>query len=251
MRIINSDEQNRNSCSFCVCISWIIFLLFIIFYCLCIIFNFLCFIYDPFDNDIYNELISNWKKTPIMSISIDRNYLYSLNRKIDENDSENILKMFILERMDDKYNYKYLLNEDMGNKDFHQCGIDLSGNYLYLPNEVECPINEIEISTSQYPDDILYNYKTIKIYDNLYLHYTNYIIDGLILNDINITISDWISPSPNSVEFSLDENTFPLLEREKKFGFFLSHYTGYPAFYDPAKEKRDLNYFKYVYKAKS
>lgn len=249
MRIINSDDKHSSSCTCCEFLSWIIFLLFIIFFCLCLIFNILCYTYDPYDNDNYNELISNWEKTPITSISINKNYLYSLNRKINEKDSENIRKMFVLERMDDKYNYKYLLNEKMENKDYRPCGTDFLGNYLYLPYGIECPINDIEISTTEYRESNLYVYKTIKIYDNLYLHYTNYNIDGQILNDININISDWISSSQHSVEIVLDESIFPLLEKDKKFGFFHSHYEAYSTDYSINKEKR--NYFKYAYKAKS
>ena len=69
MRIIHQDEQDRKS--EWDCIYWIIFVLFVISFCLCLIFNILCFTYDPYDNDDYNELISNWKKTPITSISIN------------------------------------------------------------------------------------------------------------------------------------------------------------------------------------
>ena len=249
MRIIHQDEQDRKS--EWDCIYWIIFVLFVISFCLCLIFNILCFTYDPYDNDDYNELISNWKKTPITSISINNNYLYNLNRKIKENDSENILKIFVFERMDAKYNYKYLLTEEVGNKDYHPCGTDLFGNYLFLPNEVECPINDIEISSSEFPNDTINIYKTIKLYDNLFLHYTNNNIDGLIINDINITISSYIQSDKFTEKIILNENIFPLLDNKTEFGFILTHYGGYEVIYDTVTEKRNLTAFNYKFNAKS
>lgn len=55
--------------------------------------------------------------------------------------------MFIFERMENKYNYEYLLREDISDKNFHPCGKDESYNDLFLPKDVECPINDIKITT--------------------------------------------------------------------------------------------------------
>ena len=159
--------------------------------------------------------------------------------------------MFVFERMDAKYNYKYLLTEEMGNKDYHPCRTDLFGNYLFLPNKVECPINDIEINTSEFPNDIINIYKTIKIYDNLFLYQTNNNIDGLILNDINIIISTYIQSDKFTEKNILIENIFPLLDNKTEFGFILTYYEGYEVIYDNVTEKRNLTDFKYKFNAKS
>ena len=148
-----------------------------------IIFNILCFKNNPFANELYEERINNWKKLPIKSITINDNILYKLNRKIQKKDINDISNMFIIERMDSKYDYQYLLKEEVGDKNYHPCGIDQQNNYLFLPKDIEYPINELEVTCSSNPSNNKYDYTNVKIYDNLYLHYTNNNINGRIINN--------------------------------------------------------------------
>ena len=156
-----------------------------------IILSIMTFVNFPYNDEYYNEYINTLKLTPISSISINYDIM---NKKIKE---KNILN---LERLDSEYNYEYLILNN--NKYNHPCGYDKKRNFLFLPNDIECPINYIKISNSQYPDDIKFNYKTIKIADDLFLHYSKNNIYGYIYNNISFYLDS------SSSDYMLDTNIY-------------------------------------------
>ena len=144
-------------------------------------FNISVFIYNPYDDEKYIEYIEKLKLAPISSIVLDYDdILY------DNIEGKNILNLI---RLDSKYNYEYLImNND--NKDCHPCGFDENENLLYLPNEIECPINYIQLSNCPHPDYIEFNYTTINITETFFLHYSNNNIDGYIYNNISLIVNE-------------------------------------------------------------
>lgn len=125
-----------NGCCY-KCLTIISYIISFAFLIASIIFNILCFKSNPFNDELYEEKILNWKKIPIVSISINDNILYKFNRKIKKSDLGDIAKMFKIERMDKKFDYQYLLKEDVGDKEFHPCGTDKLNNYLFLPKDID------------------------------------------------------------------------------------------------------------------
>ena len=63
-------------------------------------------------------------------------------------------KTFYISRMNKKYTYPNILNNEKKGK---YCGHDSNGNKLYFPLNVECPINYIEFTHSQSPSLKEYN----------------------------------------------------------------------------------------------
>lgn len=209
------------------------------FYIIAIVLNFLSIFRSPYNIEECANLKENWEKQPIISISFDQKY-FNLNGKINKNNLKDLYKAFIAERLDKKYNYKYLLREDVNEPGFHPCGKDTERNYLFLPNEVECPINELIISFSSNPEifkdeNNYYHYKSAKFYDGIYLHYTNENINSTILIDI---------------DFQLVETTYEryqhfrqIIEESYALNFAKKYYIGF--ILKPMIDgKRDLTDFK-------
>lgn len=239
-----------NGCCY-KCLTIISYIISFAFLIASIIFNILCFKSNPFNDELYEEKILNWKKIPIVSISINDNILYKFNRKIKKSDLGDIAKMFKIERMDKKFDYQYLLKEDVGDKEFHPCGTDKLNNYLFLPKDIDCPINGIEITNSSIPSKNEYDYTTVKIYDNLYLHYTNNNIDGRIINDFFLyCYEEYIYSIIGYNEFRVDSTQLPLLELNQELSFLIDFYKGYNCKYSVGYEKRDLSKFKYFINGK-
>ena len=65
-----------------------------------------------------------------------------------------------------------------------------------MPNNIECPINDIRFSNSpdpnsvkdEYKDNYYYNYTTTQFYDGIYLHYSNENIFSNIITDIDFKL---------------------------------------------------------------
>ena len=180
----------------CYCImKYISIIIGIVFTILCIIYNSLAFTYKPYNDEYYIEIINNWKLTPISSISINTDIL---NNEI-ELDSSIENKILILNRLKPKYDYEYLyLNNDTKH---HPCGTDDMNNYLYLPNDMQCPINYIKLTNKEIPEDNVHNFTIIQIQDNLYLHYSNNFIENSLINDVSIKISDYDIINLNKGEY--------------------------------------------------
>ena len=140
-----------------------------------IVLNCFAFFIEPFKDEKYIEVIKKLKSSPISSITIN-------NITVGKN-------IINLERLDSNYDYEYLLLNN--NIDNHPCGLDENGNFLFLPNDIECPINYIEFNEKENIDDLAFNYTTIKINNinnKLYLHYSNNNIYGHLYNNISIFI---------------------------------------------------------------
>lgn len=139
------------------------------------------------DRDItkkYNYIIYNWDANPIKSIQITGHDDYEL-AKI--NTKKNTYKFynwksrkFKIERLEN-FNYINLY----GNENTKKCGRDSEGNYLYFPENIECPINDIFISNS-IDFDNYDNYTIIILEQNKYLLYTNKNTEGKILIDLRV-----------------------------------------------------------------
>ena len=68
------------------------------------------------------------------------------------------------------------------------CGKDNNGNYLYFPENEECPINDVYLG---YKDNEKLNYSKIYCNDNdLYLYFTNTNTEGKIITDLAIDTSN-------------------------------------------------------------
>ena len=161
----------------------------IVFTILCIVYNSLAFTYKPYNDEDYIEKINSWKLTPIASVSINTDLLNDiLNNKIDFSSSE-AKEILILNRLKSKYDFEYLfLNNDTKH---HPCGTDTMNNYLFLPSDMECPINYIGLSHNEFPKDNIHNYTIIPINNNLFLHYSNNFIDNPLINDVSLKITDY------------------------------------------------------------
>ena len=235
----------------CKCCKYFLLITMVSFYITCIVFNILSLLKMPFEKKYLDFLKDNWNKSPISSISINDNFLYKLNRNINKNDTNDILNMFILKRMNNTFNYEYLLKEDIGDKNFHPCGTDVKSNPLFLPKDVECPINDIKITFNESIIQQIFNYKTIKIYDNLYLHYSNENIEGEIVCDLNISLVGYnASNYSRYINTYINSDELNLLEKGEFLDFIQIGYIGDFLDYDLQKDKRDLTYFKIALKYK-
>jgi len=72
------------------------------------------------------------------------------------------------------------------NKNGKKCGKDSYGNYLYFPENIDCPINDILITNSIIN---LTNYTKLYLGDNYFLCYTNKNNEGEILIDLKASSS--------------------------------------------------------------
>jgi len=154
---------------------------------------FICFILDIVNDakikKIYRNTIYNWDTSPISSIEINPGKDYELGH-IFTKDKEFRFhswknNYFKIKRISD-YNYMNIYN----NSETKLCGTDNSGNLLYFPNNVECPINDIFIENNinnsiDYPD-----YKKLSLGYNNYLFYTNKKVHNKIIIDIKVGFSN-------------------------------------------------------------
>ena len=153
-------------------------------YCLiiiCLYYVILIFTFKPYNDDRFIKFIEQINLNAISSISVDVDTINNPDKEINQ---KNIIK---LERINSNYNYEYLITND--NKDNHPCGIDGTFNYLFVPNNFDCPINFIELSDEPILNGVSFIYETIKITDSLYLHYSNNDITGYIYNNISLILN--------------------------------------------------------------
>ena len=175
---------------------WKIFLVFIIFiiYFLSIIIYLFQNVKGKIDKGRFEDFYNIFNIPPITEISSSNNNGYKLgiieysNGKHSRKNKQNLLKWegreFTIKRHSKEYKYSFMLNYDKSDK--KQCGIDHKGNKLYLPNNVKCPINYIEITENEEPSYKEYTFETISLDSNKYLHYTNEFINNEILFDLKI-----------------------------------------------------------------
>ena len=229
---------------FCKCFIISNFIYAIIGIICCLVFNYFCFRYKPYNGDDYKRKINNWKRSPISSISYNKDYLSFL-----DNDEFSPNNLFNIEYLSKNFDYESLLIEDFENKNYHLCGKDVIGNALYLPKEINCPINEIEITNNYFPSKNIFQYTTLQLDNNVYLHYSNNNIFGFILN--NIKISSSLSEIYDYQSTIFESKVYYSSRLDKQFVFSFETYFGYPTVYDTGYEKRNLTYFHLVLKQKS
>ena len=133
-----------------------------------------CFLAWDISNDFnitndYNEILHNWNSNPIKSINLIKDIPY--NEYITDLNSYIFIEKY--------HNFNYL--NMYQNKEGKICGKDSYGNYLYFPEEIDCPINKIFFSDFDYD---LPGYIKIKLNNYYYLYYTNQNTDGEIAIDI-------------------------------------------------------------------
>jgi len=218
------------------------------FYIVAIVLNFLCLFRLPYNRGLYDDLKQSWEKSPIISISFDQYYINKLKGKINVNNTNELHKALVVKRLDKKYNYKYLLREDVNEPGFHLCGKDGEGNYLFLHNDTDCPINEFRISFSSNPHNdedeynYYYRYKTTKFYDGIYLHYSNENIYSTILTDIDFKLvnSMYNNYEPYSQIYFTSNR---IIEDDYTLYLIMKNYMGL-SLSPPIDGKRDLTEFK-------
>ena len=178
--------------------AFVVFLL-LIYLIFNIIINGKQFFNGKLDKGRFEDFYNTFTKSPIIDIKKTSNEKYNLGKIVysdDINSKPKETKLYTWEnvkfeitRLSDDYTYGYMLkNNDNGKK----CGVDLVGNPLYLPHDVICPINYIEISNNESPPDENKSFNKIKLGSNKYLYYSNEYIDNQILFDFKI--SDKIPP---------------------------------------------------------
>ena len=159
-----------------------------------------------FNDGIYNNLLDNWKMNPIITINLIDN-----NNEKDKKTQKNLgifkgikdpkkykntiitnwrTKNFEFNFLND-FSYKDLLNNSINSNEINNykiCGKDSENNSLYFPNNIDCPINFIEISNnSKSSIDGKYNYKKLNLSDDLFLYYSNENIEGEILVQLKVS----------------------------------------------------------------
>ena len=136
------------------------------------IFEILDFVNDSKIFPIYDNIIYNWKINPIRNIQLSSYY----------EDSESFIrwKDYILkiERLRD-FNYINIYSSS----NTKLCGKDNLGNNLYFPENIDCPINDIFITSNEvnFPD-----YTKVELDNNNFLYYTNQATNGKLLIDFRI-----------------------------------------------------------------
>jgi len=106
-------------------------------------------------------------------------------------------KTFEITRTSDEYTYSNILKYENDKK---KCGVDLTGNPLYLPHDVICPINYIEITNNNLPPNNEKIFKIISLGSNKYLHYSNEYTDNQMIYDLRI--SDEIPPYSSTESYN-------------------------------------------------
>ena len=169
---------------------FLVFIIFIIHFLNIIIYSFQTF-KGKIDKGRFEDFYNIFNKAPIIEISSSNNgYKLGIieysNEKHSPKNKINLLKWegkeFEIKRHSSEYKYSFMLNYDKNDK--KQCGIDHKGNKLYLPYDIICPINYIEITENEEPSYKEYTFKTISLNSNKYLHYTNEFINNKILFDL-------------------------------------------------------------------
>ena len=146
-----------------------------------------------FDDNNLKDLTKNWKLNPIEEINLlsdsktEKIKSLGLFKGINKNIKKQEIFIWEGQKFIVSYNSNKLIYQDLINgKNKKLCGYDSFGNKLFFPENINCPINYIEITNSQNPSISNLLFKTISISNNKYLHYTNEYIKGEILVDFKI-----------------------------------------------------------------
>ena len=137
-------------------------------------------VYSSIDFDsrkpYFYELMTNWNSYPIEKMNIEYSNSFSYNLSAWQG---TYISKTYYSYNDTFFDYNFTMltfNETNGKK----CGKDSLGNYLYFPNDNDCPINEIFIDENEKVYNSQFYYFTIKLKNNKYLHYTKNNTEGFI-----------------------------------------------------------------------
>ena len=182
-------------------------------------------VYDIYNDkqifDIYDNIVYNWNMTPIKSIKIYNSY-YKSYYNIDDYDFYWKGNYITIERFND---YNYLRN--FSDKDGKICGKDNYGNDLYFPKWIDCPINDIYISSNNIT---LPGYTKTYLNKGEYLYYTNKAIDGKIIIDFKKDYNSTIPLNPDYTDYLTNIPFYDLIDYiysdKRYFNLFSINYLG-------------------------
>ncbi len=162
--------------------------------------------YESIKNDV-KDILFNWKTSPINYIHQveEENCNYILGKYNNEKIQNWKDNFFEVEKIQ-SINYLNLYSNKNGKK----CGKDSFGNYLFFPDDYDCPINDILISGNK-----IEGYKKIPLNEKLFLYYTNMNTEGEII--IDIKISDIFGPQLNLDKINIKEEDINKCSSGQKF----------------------------------
>ncbi len=119
-----------------------------------------------YDSEYLNDIINNWKKSPIIGFSLSYK-----GENYNKNDFFEFYNQKIyIKRMPKKFNFPYLKSRENKLLEKKKCGTsELNENPIYFEKYEECPINHISID-----EDCIDENKCLMISNMLYLNYFNY-----------------------------------------------------------------------------
>ena len=119
-----------------------------------------------YDSKDLNDIIKNWKKSPIIGFSLSyEGENYDKNDFFEFDDEKKIY----IKRMPKKFNFPYLMSRVNKLLEKKKCGTDEKyENPIYFEKYEECPINHISID-----EDCIDENKCLMISNMLYLNYFN------------------------------------------------------------------------------
>ena len=142
--------------------------------------------------------------------------------------------------------YFYFLNNSVRGKEsckegFKNCGkLDDYDNYLCLPKDEECPINDIISSDIERPDLIDDGYKSLYI-NNMYFYYTNKKVDKPVITKLEVR-------EKNLCVYKVFQFTeYPQYILDKNFNKYGCRYKINGKFYEDNTEKLDKTTKKELY----
>ena len=131
----------------------------------------------PYYKDGLNDLLTNWKKSPILDI-------IEINNTIDYKFNEYIRfenKNLYIKRMKSKFTFPYLMKRSKNIKiNKHNC-FKKSPIEIDFPYYEKCPINEINIS----PTECEIGKQSIKINEGKYICFSNNKTTEMMYNDFD------------------------------------------------------------------
>ena len=169
-------------------------------------------------NKRFEYLDYNWKTNPIISIEISQNPDYEIGKISTTKEDYKLYEWkntyLKIKRLSD-FNYYNIYTKENGKL----CGKDSFGNNLYFPEDIECPVNDIIITTNSY----LEGYNKLSLGDNhTYLYYTNKNVNKSIIIDIRANYKN----SNYTMQLNLEKTNdlcetlfFPNLECKKNYEF--------------------------------
>jgi hypothetical protein len=136
------------------------------------------------DKGRFEHFYNTFTKTPILHLqysNYQENELGKIEYSYDINSGPIEKKLYYWEgktfeiiRTSDEYAYSYILKYENDKK---KCGVDFAGNPLYLPHDVICSINYIEITNNNLPPNKEKIFKTISLVQiNIFIIQMNILI---------------------------------------------------------------------------